>query len=304
MSLFEFSKFDLAPIVICVIGALAGFFASRRNHKLEYITKERKKREKIIREINAKISTITYERKEELTALLQELKVNIDILGFVPEEDDVTKDAPIWKIIAKFENSDVPLECFEKNKHALIHHISLKFKIGQDLTDDDVSGFPHMITEIFYVFLIISLFPVLIVINRQHLLGEISRWVMLLWMHYFLLKAFVKLIKISRSTISSNKKEQRRRSVSTLIDKIANGFAFFVLIFYGAINFLFVYNELYEQIFRGSDVILDRSIWKTLNMILFSSIIGLVFVKEYRRSQKKESYKIISQTILSNDAKP
>ena len=85
--------------VATLISCIFSFFIGRKRNKLEYITQERGKWRTGIKDLVRKIAGFSYEEKDGFLAALQELRVNINILGIDPLEKSIEKDSSIWVII-------------------------------------------------------------------------------------------------------------------------------------------------------------------------------------------------------------
>ena len=128
-----------------VIVAVIQYFQGEKNNKLQYITEERAKWRKEIKEI---ISEIRIADFQTIGKILTDLGKNLNAYGYCPdgryENDklDFLKDEHIWRemdIIQKAVNEH-NMPNFEKSKGNLIHYLFLLLKFDWERSKQEIKG--------------------------------------------------------------------------------------------------------------------------------------------------------------------
>ena len=128
-----------------VIVAVIQYFQGEKNNKLQYITEERAKWRKEIKEIISEIRIADFQTIEKC---LTDLGKNLNAYGYYPdgryENDklDFLKDEHIWRemdIIQKAVNEH-NMPNFEKSKGNLIHYLFLLLKFDWERSKQEIKG--------------------------------------------------------------------------------------------------------------------------------------------------------------------
>lgn len=128
-----------------VIVAVIQYFQGEKNNKLQYITEERAKWRKEIKEI---ISEIRIADIQTIGKSLTDLGKNLNAYGYCPdgryENDklDFLQDEHIWRemdIIQKAVN-EPNIPNFEKSKENLIHYLFLLLKFDWERSKQEIKG--------------------------------------------------------------------------------------------------------------------------------------------------------------------
>lgn len=128
-----------------VIVAVIQYFQGEKNNKLQYITEERAKWRKEIKEIITEIGIADFQTIEKC---LTDLGKNLNAYGYCPEgryendKLDFLKDEHIWRemdIIQKAVNEH-NMPNFEKSKKNLIHYLFLLLKFDWERSKQEIKG--------------------------------------------------------------------------------------------------------------------------------------------------------------------
>ena len=125
-----------STVVSAIVTALFGYFSSKRQNTLKYITEERKKWRDEMRVIAEEIEHSKYYNINEK---LTKIKVRINGYGSMLETD-YERDGHIWKLIRELEKGTESKEIFEKKKRMLIDYISLLLKADWERSKVEVRG--------------------------------------------------------------------------------------------------------------------------------------------------------------------
>lgn len=125
-----------STVVSAIVTAFFGYFSTKRQNTLKYITEERKKWRDEMRVIAEEVEKSKYYNINEK---LTKIKVRINAYGSTMETD-YQSDGHIWKLIRELEKSTESKEIFEKRKRMLIDYISLLLKADWERSKVEVRG--------------------------------------------------------------------------------------------------------------------------------------------------------------------
>lgn len=125
-----------STVVSAIVTALFGYFSSKRQNTLKYITEERKKWRDEMRVIAEEVEQSEHDNINEK---LTKIKVRINAYGSTLETD-YQRDGHIWKLIRELEKGEESKEIFEKKKRMLIDYISLLLKADWERSKVEVRG--------------------------------------------------------------------------------------------------------------------------------------------------------------------
>lgn len=125
-----------STVVSAIVTSLFGYFSSKRQNTLKYITEERKKWRDEMRVIVEEVEKSKYYNINEK---LTKIKVRINAYGS-SMETDYQSDGHIWKLIRELEKGTESKEIFEKRKRMLIDYISLLLKADWERSKVEVRG--------------------------------------------------------------------------------------------------------------------------------------------------------------------
>ena len=125
-----------STVVSAIVTALFGYFSSKRQNTLKYITEERKKWRDEMRMIAEELE---HSKRKNVNAKLTKIKVRINAYGSMMEPD-YQRDGHIWDLIRDLEKGTESKEVFEKKKRRLIDYISLLLKADWERSKVEVRG--------------------------------------------------------------------------------------------------------------------------------------------------------------------
>jgi len=228
--------------VATLISCIFSFFIGRKRNKLEYITQERGKWRTGIKDLVRKIAGFSYEEKDGFLACLQELRVNINILGIDPLEKSIEKDSSIWVIINQFERNEIKKKDFEETKRRLISNISLMLKLDWERSKSEVKGVYYSLIEsglvLFLMFIIIAQLTQTISGIAQETNSEIVQnigvWVMVVVIYFLLCK-----MTVGSGVFLYNDIKKINKKMARIFLKIFSGAL-------GVIYFCFIFQTFYQ----------------------------------------------------------
>lgn len=150
-------NFILAILGSSAFGAIISFLftwlTNQKNNSLNYITDERRKWRKKIREVVNGIEKSKFQGKEsnDISQYLSVLQVNINPYG-KKRKKDYEKDGHIWDIIEKINNSKTESE-FIKDKGILLEYLSLMLKKDWERSKSEVRGYSKIVVYVGVVLL-------------------------------------------------------------------------------------------------------------------------------------------------------
>lgn len=158
-----------STVVSAIVTALFGFFSSKRQNTLKYITEEREKWRDEMRII---AEDVEQSKVDNINVKLTKIKVRINAYGSMMETD-YQRDGHIWKLIRELEKGTESKEVFEKKKRVLIDYISLLLKADWERSKVEVRGAFQKAVKCVLALLSVILFSFYyFVIWRQNDIGE------------------------------------------------------------------------------------------------------------------------------------